>query len=321
MESPAICDGMQNPWFGLRNQRPARVGVVMNVSQFYRFNTLKMMCVGSVLPMHSLPMETSAKINSHKHFERVETLLLELHWYVNVGFFRFKTSYVTENRLKYFELVVSLVVWVIAIFWFKNSVDDGFPYEQAGLVVGGLLPLVDSLRRFGIFSKVRLSIRNPGIHPWLFSGGKVEKTDINVELIVENNKETDLLIRSIEIHAPISVANAVGKNQNRIRLVDMEKIGNDAFLPIKIPSKSSKTILVESKHDASDIEKYTQASKIGRLKQTELFELYVTYSIGSSEKIASVNFPAETSQLLAVVRSKYEESGDHKGVVKLLDRT
>jgi hypothetical protein len=30
MESPAICDGMQNPWFGLRNQRHARLGVMMN---------------------------------------------------------------------------------------------------------------------------------------------------------------------------------------------------------------------------------------------------------------------------------------------------
>jgi hypothetical protein len=24
MENPAICDGMQNPWFGLRNRRSAR---------------------------------------------------------------------------------------------------------------------------------------------------------------------------------------------------------------------------------------------------------------------------------------------------------
>ncbi|MDZ4317134.1 MAG: hypothetical protein U0989_20530 [Azonexus sp.] len=104
-----------------------------------------------------------------------------------------------------------------------------FPIRASGLVVGGLLPLVDSLRRFGIFSKVRLSIRNSRIHPWSFSGGQVKKTDISLELTVENNKETDLLIRSIEIHAPISVTNAVGESKNRIRLVDMEKIGNDAF--------------------------------------------------------------------------------------------
>lgn len=223
--------------------------------------------------------------------------------------------------MKYFEFVVFLVLWVIAICWFKNSVDGGFPYEPAGLVVGGLLPLVDSLRRFGIFTRVRLSIRKSKIHPWCFSGGKVEKTDISVELTVENNKETELLIRSIEIHTPISVTKAVGERKNRIRLVDMEKIGNDAFLPMNIPGKSSKTIFIESKHDASGIEKYTQASGIGSLKQTELFELCVTYSIGSSEKTVSVNFSADTSELLVVVRSKYEESGDHKGVVKLLERT
>jgi len=184
-----------------------------------------------------------------------------------------------------------------------------------------LLPLVDSLRRFGIFSKVRFSFRNSRIRPWSFSGGKVEKTDISVELTVENNKETDLLIRSIEIHASVAVTNAVGESQNRLRLVDMAKIGNDAFLPMNISGKSSKTIYVESTHDASGIEKYTQASKIGSLKQAEFFELYVTYSIGSSEKIASVAFSADTSQLLVAVRSKYEESGDHKGVVKLIERS
>ncbi|MDO9067729.1 MAG: hypothetical protein Q7W05_04655, partial [Deltaproteobacteria bacterium] len=136
--------------------------------------------------------------------------------------------------LKYFEFVVCLVLWVIAICWFTNSADGSFPYEPAILVIGGLLPLFDSLRRFGIFSNVHLSIRNSKIQPWSFSGGKVDKTDISVELSVENNKETDLLIRSIEIHAPISVTNAVGENKNRIRLVDMEKIGNDAFLPMNI---------------------------------------------------------------------------------------
>jgi len=59
--------------------------------------------------------------------------------------------------------------------------------------------------------------------------------------------------------------------------VDVEKVCNDAFLPMKILGKSSKTILVESKHDASSIEKYTQASKIGCLKQVEAFELYVAF--------------------------------------------
>lgn len=41
-------------------------------------------------------METLVKINSHKRFERSETLLLELHWHVNVGVFRFKTSQASQ---------------------------------------------------------------------------------------------------------------------------------------------------------------------------------------------------------------------------------
>ncbi len=179
--------------------------------------------------------------------------------------------------MKYFEFIVSLVLWVIAILWFKKSTEGGFPYEPAYLVLGGLIPLVDSLRRFGLFSKVCLSATNSEVHPWSFSGGKVDKTDVRVELTIENNKERDLIVRLIEIHAPISVTNVIGEHQKRIRLVDVEKVCNDAFLPMKILGKSSKTILVESKHDASSIEKYTQASKIGCLKQVEAFELYVAF--------------------------------------------
>lgn len=227
----------------------------------------------------------------------------------------------SEHALKYFELIVSLVLLVLAIFWFKSSTDGGFPYEPAVLVVSGLLSLVDSLRRFGAFSKVCFSARNSKVQPWSFSGGKVDKTDICVELIIENNKELDLLIRSIEIDSPISVTSAVGESKNTIRLVDMEKIGNDAFLPMIIPEKSSKTILVESRHDASNIEKYAQASKIGSLKKAESFEIHVTYTVGSIQKIATVYFSVETSHLLAIVRSKYEESGDHMGVVKLFEKT
>ncbi|MCI5130421.1 MAG: hypothetical protein D3904_02605 [Candidatus Electrothrix sp. EH2] len=229
-------------------------------------------------------------------------------------------GYVFGAILKYFEFIVFLVSWVIAILWFKSSIGEGFPYEPAILIVGGLIPLVDSLRRFGFFSTVCLSTRDPKILPWSFSGGKVDKTDLGVELIIVNNKECDLLVRSIEIHAPVFVKNAVGEQQNRIRLVDMDKIGNNVFLPISIPGKSSKTIWVESKHDASNIEKYIQASKIGSLKQVESFELCVTYTIGSSQKIVPVYFSVDTSQLLATVRSKYEESSDHKGVVKLLEK-
>jgi hypothetical protein len=181
--------------------------------------------------------------------------------------------------------------------------------------------LLIRLGRFGVFSSVCFSVRNSKVQPWSFSGGKVDKTDIGVELVIENNKERDLLIRSIEIHSPISVTSAIGESKNRIRLVDMEKIDNDAFLPIAIPEKSSKTIFVESKHDASNIEKYAQASKIGSLKQVESFEIHVTYTVGSIQKIATVYFSVDTLQLLAIVRSKYEESGDHIGVIKLLEKT
>lgn len=223
--------------------------------------------------------------------------------------------------MKYFEFIVSLVLWGIAILWFKSSTGDEFPFEPTSLIVGGLIPLIDSLRRFGIFSTVCLLPQNAVMHPWSFSGGKVDKTDVRVELIIENNKEYDLVIRSVEIRAPDSVISAVGKLQNKIRIVDIEKIGNDAFLPMSIPGKSSKTLLIESVFDASNIEKYIQASNIGSLKNVEYFELCVTYTIGSNQKIVPVHFTVETSQLFEVVRSKYEESGDHKGVVKLLGKT
>lgn len=49
-----------------------------------------MICVDRV------PRETSAKINSHKRFERGETLLLELYGYASVGFFHFKTSWASR---------------------------------------------------------------------------------------------------------------------------------------------------------------------------------------------------------------------------------
>lgn len=172
----------------------------------------------------------------------------------------------SEFTLKYFELIVAVAVLVLGCFWFKNSLDGSFPYEPTLVIVAGLIPLADSLRRFGFFSKVCFSTGNPKITPWGFSGGKVDKSDISVELIIENKKEQDLLIRSVEIHTPGSVTNVVGEQQSRIRLVDMEKIDNDAFLPMNIPAKSSKTIWVESKHDASSIEKYTPSFKNWPLK-------------------------------------------------------
>ncbi len=226
-----------------------------------------------------------------------------------------------ERTLKYFELMIAFACWLLAGFWVKNSAPSEFPYEPVLAFLVGTGVLVDSLRRFGIFSTVCLSPKNPVMCPWSFSSGKVDKTDVRVELIVENNKEYDLLLRSVEIHAPVSVINAVGKQQNKIRIVDMEKIGNDVFLPMSIPGKSSKTLLIESVYDASNIEKYIQASKIGSLKKVESFELCVTYTIGSNQKIAPVYFAVETSQLFEAVRSKYEESGDHKGVVKLIEKT
>lgn len=223
--------------------------------------------------------------------------------------------------MKYFELVISVILLGIAILWLKNSSGSEFPYEPAFVAVGGLIPLVDSLRRFGFFSKIYFTTHNSEIHPWSFSGGKVDKTHIRVELTVENNKETNLLIRSIEIHSPISVESALGKSQSRPRLVDMEKTQNSVSLPISIDGKSSSTILIESTHDASSIEKYTQASNIGSLRPEEPFQLGITYSIGSTGKTSHVHFTISTSQLLTIVRSKYEESGDHNGVVKLLERT
>ena len=221
--------------------------------------------------------------------------------------------------MKYLELVSSFILWVLAILWFKNSTDSGFPYEPTCLIVGGVFPLVDALRRFDIFTTVRLSVQSSEIHPWSFLGGKVEKADIRVELSVENNKEKDLIIRSIEISSPIPMTDILGDCQKRVRLVDMVAPHNDVLLPINISGKSSKTILVESKYDASNIEKYTQASKIGNLNQTELFRLDVTYSIGSNEKKAFTNFSADTSELVTIVRSKYEQSNDYKGV-KLIER-
>lgn len=226
-----------------------------------------------------------------------------------------------ERTLKYFELMIALACLLLTFFWVKNSPPSEFPYEPVLALFVGIGVFFDSLRRFGIFLKVCLSPQNPVIQPWSFSGGKVDKTDVQVELIIENNKECALLLLSVEIHASISVINSVGKQQNKIRIVDMEKIGNDAFLPMSIPGKSSKTLLIESVYDASNIEKYIQASKIGNLKKVESFELCVTYTIGSKQKIASVYFTVETSQLLEVIRSRYEESGDHKGVVKLLEKT
>ncbi len=227
----------------------------------------------------------------------------------------------SERTLKYFELIVALVLLSIGFFWLNSPTDGGFPYEPAGFVVSGLLTLADSIKRLGFFSRVCLSPQNSAMYPWSFSGGKVDKTDVRVELIIENNKEHDLLIRSIEIHSPVSVINAIGEQKNRVRLVDMEKIGNEALIPISIPRKSSKTIFVESTHDASKIEKYIQASQIGSLKQIESFEIFVTYTIGSNQKNVPIFFSVDTSQLLAAVRSKYEESGDHKGVIKLIEKT
>lgn len=226
-----------------------------------------------------------------------------------------------EFKLRYFELIIFFTLWIIAILWFKNSTEDAFPYEPAGLIVGGLIPLVDSLRRFGFLSRVRLSTRNPNIKPWSYSGGKIEKTNITVELIVDNNKEQDLLIRSIDIQVPNSVKNVVGEMQAKIRLVDMEHVGKDAFLPLNVQGKKSKTISVVSTHDAKIIEKYTQAAAVGSLHKVESFNLSVTYTIGATPKITTLLFHLETSQLFDFVRTKYEEGGDHKGIVKLLEKT
>lgn len=223
--------------------------------------------------------------------------------------------------MRYIELIISVALWIIAILWFKNSTEDAFPYEPAFLIVGGVIPLFDSLRRFGFFSRVRLSTRNPNIQPWSYSGGKIEKTNISVELIVDNKKEQDLLIRSIDIEVPNNVKNVVGELQAKIRLVDMEDVGRDVFLPLNIKGKKSKAISVVSTNDAKGIEKYIQAAAVGSLHKVESLNLRVTYTIGATKKITNLLFFLETSQLFDFVRAKYEESGDHKGVVKLLERT
>lgn len=223
--------------------------------------------------------------------------------------------------LKYFELIVSISCWVIAVLWFRNSSGDDFAYEPAILAIGGLIPLFDSIRRFEIFSKVCLSVRNAQITPWSFSGGKIDKTNVSVELIVKNNKETNLLVRSVVVQPPLSISGAIGNGEKNVRLVDMDKIQNYLFLPINIPAKSGKTIFVESKHDASSMKKYSQASKFGELMKNEVFELVVEYSLGTNENTTAINFSVETSALLALVRSKYEESDDYLGVVKLIERT
>lgn len=222
--------------------------------------------------------------------------------------------------MKHFEFATSLVLLVIAILWFKNLSDSGFPYEPTALFIGGLLSLVDSIRRFGVFSRVNFSVQNAKIRPWVFVGGKVDKTDISVELTVENNTEKDLLIRAIELQCPDAVTSALGKCNDRLRLVDMIELKKDIPLPINVPRKSSKVIFVESTHDASEIEKYTQATRMGCLKLTESFDLHVTYTVGSVEKAGSLTFVIETLKLLSVVRLKYEESGDYRGV-KLLEST
>lgn len=82
--------------------------------------------------------------------------------------------------MKYFELVIALICWAI--------------------------------RRFGIFSRVRISTHNPRIRPWVFSGGKVNKTDVCIEVVVENDRETDVMIRSIELNIPASITESIGRS-------------------------------------------------------------------------------------------------------------
>lgn len=222
--------------------------------------------------------------------------------------------------MKYLELVSAIFCWIIAVLWLKNSPPDEF-YEPLIAVIGGVLLLFDSLRRFGLFTRVHISMRKPKINPWSFAGGKINKADVSCEIYVENNNSSEIAIENIEFIAPARIKRCIGDSNCRVRLVDLANIGTDVSLPIVVSANSTMVIFAESTHDATSFEKYDQASNLGKLETSEYFDVAIKYSCGTKEKIISTGFFAETADLVSKARLRYEEFNDHKGVVMIIEKT
>lgn len=167
-----------------------------------------------------------------------------------------------ERTLKYFELMIAFACWLLAGFWVKNHwLRVNFHMNPCWLLSAAPAFSLIHLGDLAFSQQFACHQKSSDVSV-VVSAEKLDKTDVRSRANRRNNKEYEILLRSVEIHAPASVINAVGKQQKQNPNSRYEKIGNDAFPPMRIPGKSSKTLMIELAYDASNIGKYIQASKL-----------------------------------------------------------
>lgn len=219
--------------------------------------------------------------------------------------------------MKYFELVISILGLVLSVFWFKS--EGG--YEPAIVFLASLVGILDALRRHKMFGKVKFASNTPKVSPWSYRGGKVDISNISVELVIDNGTANDIYIKNIKLLLSEAFANCLGESKTPARILEVNNGSSNVTLPFGIESNISKILYVEETYNATALNKYVQAEKIGNLRGSERFSLTIEYiDKNNINKITKLNVPIETDGLKEIIRSKYEEAKDFEGALKLIDK-